>query len=657
MRNRLTLALLLGLATAAGCGGSSNSSPEAVSPSPGQPSNPDPNAPALAGAVQEAPQAGIVVCLDQNADLQCGQAEPKSLTDATGAFSIALPAGTTATGQHLVAEIPAAAADAAGIAADPSRAAAPAGAPALVLAAPAGQGQAIHALSTLVTMSMLGEAGLAATQDSAAAEAAVRRKAGLPEGLSLLAAYAAAPEATTGSAGQLGRLIAPAWRAGLQAAPGQPPLTVNRQAAGAIEGALARYRNPATGLPWRTVTGRTLASEATAATGAATTCPILPVAQLRIDTAGAAPIVDRENYLDATVTVAATADAPQGFSATAEVRGRGNSTWLQAPKKPYRLRLTTAAPLLGLPPARNWALLANYFDPSMLRNSHGLCLSRLLGTEYTAATRFIELNLNGQPAGLYLLTDHTEVGPTRVNLGSIDENDPDPPFLVEINEQWNDEPELMFESALTFPYSVKSDATPAQVNAIREKINAFEATLATVTTPGASPRVDDVLNIDTLVDYYVIAEYLRNNDSFISSTYLHRKAGGKISFGPHWDYDLSAGNSSENGNSGTDGWWVRTLNTMYGPEQPGGYVSRLLADPDFAGHVAARWQFLSSQQPTMFRYLDDSAAAIAEAQQRNLAQWPYGGGSGVHADYVNSLKTWLQGRRAWLDAQMPATAP
>ena len=654
MRTRLTLALLLGLATVTGCGGNSTSSPESAAPPPGPAVTPDPGAVTLAATVQEAPLAGITVCLDQNADLQCGDAEPKTVTDATGGYALALPVGTTTDGLHLVAEIPAAVADAAGIPADGSRPAPPAATPALVLAAPAGPSQAIHALSTLVSAARVANPG----QDVVTAEARVRRQARLPADLSLLAAYAEpTAEGSAGNARALGRLLAPAWRAGLQAAPGQPPLTVIPAAAGALEASLARYVDATTGRPYRTVTARTLASETTAVTGAATTCPILPLAQIRIDTAGAAPIVDRENYLAATVTVAASAEAPAGFSATAEIRGRGNSTWLQAPKKPYRLRLTTAAPLLGLPAARNWALLANYFDTSMLRNSHGFCLSRLFGTEYTAAHRFVELTLNGQPAGLYLLTDHMEVGPNRVNLGAIADNDPDPPFLVEINEQWNDEPELMFESSLTFPYSVKSDATPAQVEAIRARINAFEATLATVTTPGASPRTDDLLNLDTLVDHYVIAEYLRNNDSFISSTYLHRKAGGKLSFGPHWDYDLSAGNSSENNNAQTDGWWVRTVNTMYGPEQPGGYVSRLLADPDFAAHVAGRWQFLSGQQPAVFRFLDESAAGIAEAQQRNLAQWPWGGGSGIPADYVNQLKAWLTARRAWLDGQMPARNP
>ena len=331
MRTRLTIAMLLGLIAASGCGGDSNGGPGALAPSPGQPTDPDQTS--LTGSVEEAPQAGIVVCLDRDADLRCGDGEPRASTDAHGGYTIALPAGTATAGRHVVAEIPVAVADASGIPADVSRPAAPAGAPALVLAAPAEQSRAIHALSTLVSASMLANPG----QDAAAAQAAVRSRARLPQALALLGPYEQAAgngNDATGGARELGRLVAPALRAGLQAAPTQAPLAVTEAAAGAIEASLARYIDATTGRPYRTVTARTIASETTAVTGAATTCPILPLAQMRIDTAGAAPIVDRETYLPTTVTVAGAPDAPEGFTAAAEIRGRGNSTRLQAPKKP-----------------------------------------------------------------------------------------------------------------------------------------------------------------------------------------------------------------------------------------------------------------------------------------------------------------------------------
>ena len=327
---------------------------------------------------------------------------------------------------------------------------------------------------------------------------------------------------------------------------------------------------------------------------------------------------------------------------------------MQAPKKPYRLKLTEKAALLGGGAARDWALLANYFDRSMLRNSHAFCLSRLTGAEYTPAHQFVEVNLNGQDLGLYLLTDQIEVGNDRVNIGAVDEADTDPPFLAEIDTKRDSDPDEVFESTLGFPYAVKSDATVSQVAAIQGYIANFEAALSTLANPLTTARVSDLLDTDTLVDFYVITEYLRNNDTFISSTYVHRRKEGKLIYGPHWDYDLSAGNSSENGNSATDGWWVRTLNSMYGPELPGGYITRLLADPAFAAHVAARWQFLASQQAAVFSFLDQSAATIAEAQQANLTLWPPDIGTGVYADYVTELKSWLVARRNWLDTQMPA---
>lgn len=663
MTYRLTPALLFAIALAAGCSSGSDSSPtNGATPANGTGSGA--SGTTLAGTVEEAAQAGIVVCLDQDSDLQCSATEPRASTDAEGRFSLALATGTNLSGLQVIAEVPAAAADAAGIPADVARPAAPATATtALVLAAPAAQtitqisetSQAtvtIHALSTLVSASMLANPG----QAPAAAQAAVRQQAQLPAGVVLLDSYGSD---SSGHSKTFGSYVAPALRAGLQSAanatPPATPAATTIAAAKAIEASLARYLDVSTGLPYWSVSPRTIVSETTAVTGAATTCATAAPFRIQIDTANAAPIVDRENYLQGTLTIAASPAFPAGFSASTQIRGRGNSTWLQAPKKPYRIKLTEKAALLGGGSARDWALLANYFDRSMLRNSHAFCLSRLTGAEYTPAHQFVEVTLNGQDIGLYLLTDQIEPGTNRVNLGEVEETDVDPPFLVEIDTKRDSDPEEMFESALGFPYAVKSDATVAQVAAIQGHIAAFETALSTLANPLTTPRVSDLLDTDTLVDFYVITEYLRNNDTFISSTYVHQRKGGKLIYGPHWDYDLSAGNSSENGNSATDGWWVRTVNSMYGAELPGGYITRLLADPAFAAHVAARWHFLESQQATVFAFLDSSAATIADAQQRNLTIWPPDIGNGIYAEYVTELKTWLTARRNWLDTQMPAS--
>lgn len=51
------------------------------------------------------------------------------------------------------------------------------------------------------------------------------------------------------------------------------------------------------------------------------------------------------------------------------VKGRGNSSWQNAPKKSYTLKFEKKQPLLGMSAHKSFALIANYFDKTLLRNA------------------------------------------------------------------------------------------------------------------------------------------------------------------------------------------------------------------------------------------------------------------------------------------------
>lgn len=108
-----------------------------------------------------------------------------------------------------------------------------------------------------------------------------------------------------------------------------------------------------------------------------------------------------------------------------EIRGRGNSTWLQ-PKKPYRLKFDKKVSFFGFPSEKNWVLLACYLDKSSIRPSLGHKLGehinkyRLDNGEanwYCPTEQLVELVINGRYDGLYCFTDHvTKVSNSRVNI-------------------------------------------------------------------------------------------------------------------------------------------------------------------------------------------------------------------------------------------------
>jgi hypothetical protein len=64
-----------------------------------------------------------------------------------------------------------------------------------------------------------------------------------------------------------------------------------------------------------------------------------------------------------------------------------------SPKKPYRLKLTDKQSLLGMPSSKDWVLLANYSDKTLLRNAAALDLGARMGFPWTPRSAFVEVYL------------------------------------------------------------------------------------------------------------------------------------------------------------------------------------------------------------------------------------------------------------------------
>jgi hypothetical protein len=89
-------------------------------------------------------------------------------------------------------------------------------------------------------------------------------------------------------------------------------------------------------------------------------------------------IDSKEVYITGNIKIAGDIAGTVLYDAKTEIRGRGNSTW-DMPKKPYRIKLDKKAPLLGMPENKNWVLLANYADKSLMRNELAFELSKRRG--------------------------------------------------------------------------------------------------------------------------------------------------------------------------------------------------------------------------------------------------------------------------------------
>ncbi len=134
-----------------------------------------------------------------------------------------------------------------------------------------------------------------------------------------------------------------------------------------------------------------------------------------------------------------------------EVKGRGNTTWAWN-KKPYAIKLSSKAKVLGMPKHKRWVLLANAIDMSMMRNIVGFEIAKIIynrtgdpnGSDnvWTPRGHSVELVLNGEHKGNYLLCEQIKIDEKRVNAGDFVSQDTEggQGYLIECDRLWGSDP-------------------------------------------------------------------------------------------------------------------------------------------------------------------------------------------------------------------------
>ena len=86
-------------------------------------------------------------------------------------------------------------------------------------------------------------------------------------------------------------------------------------------------------------------------------------------------------------------------SSLTRVRGRGNTTW-EREKKPYNINLDKKIDLCGMGGGKKWALLANDFDPALMRTEASMYFgSKLTGMPWTPKTRPVDVFIKASSSG------------------------------------------------------------------------------------------------------------------------------------------------------------------------------------------------------------------------------------------------------------------
>lgn len=369
--------------------------------------------------------------------------------------------------------------------------------------------------------------------------------------------------------------------------------------------------------------------------------PELPV--VRINTDGYAPILDKVNYRDGDMTIDPNGSEFAAYSGSMRIRGRGNSTWT-SPKKPYRIKLDTKSPIMGMPAHKDWVLLANYMDKSQMRTWTAAQISESTDLAWTPHYQFVEVILNGTYLGVYQLAENIEVGKDRVNITEMEDTDNAGEavtggYLMELDDRLEENNEPGWRTSHNVPVVVKEPdpMTPQQRSYIRNFVTDFESKLysSQFTDPvsGYAPFVD----VPAAIDYWIVQELTRNGDSYWSSTFFTKdRSSNKLVMGPIWDFDRSIDSQVTPRPQPPEGWYARGN---------GRWNARMFQDPNYVDQVQARWAELAPTLLTIPEEIVTVGHTLRGAISNDEARWNY---NLAPTDQPEHLADWLTTRINWI---------
>lgn len=386
-----------------------------------------------------------------------------------------------------------------------------------------------------------------------------------------------------------------------------------------------------------------------------------------------APTASRQNFAQITVfePVAGLASLtnPPALATRSGIKLRGSSTE-GLTKSSFAVEFwdefnaDTKRSILGLPEDSDWVLYApNIYDPVLIHNPFIHQLSRDMG-RYSSRTRFVEVYLNrgngpitaANYNGIYVLEEKIKIAPHRVAIDALEPENLTAPdvtggYLLKIDRL--DPGDSGFSAAgQTVAYvdpkerELELPQRDPQEQYIKTYMGNFARALNSASWLDPNTGYAAYIDVDAWIDFHVLELLSGNVDAIVLSTYFHKPRGGKIVFGPHWDFDRALGSTDgrdANPRSWTTGqffasWW-----------------GRLFRDPNFWQKWIDRYQELRQShfsQTNMNRLIDQLADEVRLAQPRERQKWRVSPRGGSYQSEVNLMKNWLSNRTTFIDRQL-----
>lgn len=377
-------------------------------------------------------------------------------------------------------------------------------------------------------------------------------------------------------------------------------------------------------------------------------------------------------------------DPANAYDGLIGIELRGSTSLDLSDKKPYAVETRDvdgedlAVPLLGMAEESDWAFLAPFNDKSLIRDAITLALARRI-MPWASNTRYVELVLNGEYEGIYLIAEKIKRDKNRVDISKLEPEDVAGDdltggYILKLDktsgapsEGWTSPYDFPHNTYYQIEYPKLEDITPEQKNYIRTWMTDFELSMIQDDYDEPGHGFQQYLDLESFVDFVIINEISKNVDAYRLSTYLYKDKDSKsplLHAGPVWDFNISMGNADYCGGDTYYGWAMD-----FNDQCPNdGWIipfwwNRLWDAPAFRQKVQARWNALRAgvfSDLEINNVVDSLYLTVNEAADRNFERWPILNNwvwpnvycCGTYQQHYVYLDNWLADRINWLDGAM-----
>ena len=393
------------------------------------------------------------------------------------------------------------------------------------------------------------------------------------------------------------------------------------------------------------------------------------VPQVNINVEGGLMITSKDYYLDAEITIDGGEVFPSMEATPMHIKGRGNSSWQgygnyyfddyqpvdygYGYKNPYRIKFDEKHKPFGLTNGKNWVLLANKINGSLMSNAIGMKAACLVGTEGANHIVPVELYLNGYYYGNYNITE--KVG---LSNNSIDLADESRATMLELDTyDSNNEPYRFRSKPYGIPVNVKKpefdeEETELTPDDIELEFNTFLEALK------AGEEISEYVDIESLARFLMVNDLILNHElKHPKSTFLYNPSVGteesKFFFGPVWDLDWAFGYEDSRSYfqaAATTDYYTSTSMSGKSFIRDLRYVSKEL---DKAYYIVWK-RFVDYQLDELIDYCDDYYAYAKPSLEHNSNAGYYVYDGTNYQTTTENAKKWLRKRAEYVFSHLTA---